>query len=89
MGVRTHSLGNPNYPGYRDHFGQPGYSVAHFIVVVGYNQSDQFILNDPGLTRGHGTTASWDTLMHSLDDHDQAYPKLAGGRVFLVLAPPS
>ena len=89
MGVRTHSLGNPNYPGYRDHFGQPGYSVAHFIVVVGYNQSDQFILNDPGLTRGHGTTASWDTLMHSLDDHDQAYPKLASGRVFLVLAPPS
>src|SRR5713226_5103635 len=89
MGVRTHSLGNPNYPGYRDHFGQSGWSVAHFIVVVGYNQSDQFILNDPGLTRGHGTTAGWDTLMHSLDDHDQAYPKLASGRVFLVLAPPS
>lgn len=89
MGVRTHSLGNPNYPGYRNHFGEPGYSVAHFIVVVGYNQSDQYILNDPGLTRGHGTTASWDTLMHSLDDHDHAYPSLASGRVFLVLAPPS
>src|SRR6202171_2955094 len=89
MGVRTHGLGNPNYPGYRDHFGQSCYSVAHFIVVGGDNQSDQFILNDPGLTRGHGTTASWDTLMHSLDDHDQAYPQLASGRVFLVLAPAS
>jgi hypothetical protein len=25
--------------------------------------------------------------MRSLDDHDQAYPSLASGRVFLVLAP--
>src|SRR3979411_3038712 len=50
MGVRTHGLGNPNYPGYRNHFEQAGYSVSHFLAVVGYNQSDQYILNDPGLT---------------------------------------
>jgi len=89
MGVRTHSLGNPNYPGYRDHFGDPRYSVAHFIVVTGYNQADVFYLNDPGLTRGQGTGASFDTLMASLDDHDRAYPSLALGHYFLVLAPPS
>jgi hypothetical protein len=87
FGVRTHSLGNPNYPGYRNHFGEPAYSVAHFLVVVGYDSSDTYILNDPGLTRGQGTRISWDTLMNSVDDHDRAYPSLASGRVFVVLAP--
>ena len=87
FGVRTHSLGNPNYPGYRNHFGEPAYSVAHFLVVVGYDSTDQYFLNDPGLTRGQGTQISWDQLMRSIDDHDQAYPSLASGRVFVVLAP--
>jgi hypothetical protein len=87
MGVRTHGLGNANYPGYRNHFEDPIYSVAHFLVVVGYNQSDQYILNDPGLTKGQGYAITYDQLMHAIDDHDQAYPHLNSGRVFLVLAP--
>ena len=87
VGVRTHGLGNPNYPGYRTHFEQAGYSVSHYLVVVGYNQSDQYILNDPGLTRGHGYVISYDQLMHAIDDLDQAYPALNSGRVFVVLAP--
>jgi hypothetical protein len=89
MGVRTHGLGNPNYPHYRDHYEDPNYSVAHFIVVIGYNQNDQYILNDPGLTRGASYPIMYDQLMHAIDDHDQAYPALNSGRVFLVLAPPS
>jgi hypothetical protein len=89
MGVRTHGLGNPNYPGYRNHFEDPSWSVAHFIVVIGYNQSDQYILNDPGLTRGASYPIYYDQLMHAIDDHDQAYPSLNSGRVFLVLAPAS
>jgi hypothetical protein len=87
VGVRTHGLGNPNYPGYRTHFEQAGYSVSHFLAVVGYNQSDQYILNDPGLTKGHGYVISYDQLMHAIDDLDQAYPSLNSGRVFIALAP--
>jgi len=87
VGVRTHGLGNPNYPGYRTHYEQAGWSVSHYLVVVGYDQSDNYILNDPGLTRGHGYHITYDQLMHAIDDVDQAYPELNMGRVFLVLAP--
>jgi len=87
MGVRTHGLGNPNYPGYRNHFEDPSWSVSHFIVVIGYDNTDHFVLNDPGLTRGASYHILYDQLMHAVDDHDQAYPALNSGRVFLVLAP--
>lgn len=87
VGVRTHGLGNPRYPGYRDHFEQAGYSVSHYLVVAGYDDQDTYILNDPGLTYGHGYHISYDQLMHAIDDLDQAYPDLNSGRVFLVLAP--
>jgi hypothetical protein len=87
VGVRTHGLGNPTYPGYRDHYEQAGWSVSHYLVVIGYDQSDGFILNDPGLTRGQHYRISYDQLMHAVDDLDQAYPDLNMGRVFVVLAP--
>lgn len=87
FGVRTHGLGNPNYPGYSSHFEQTGWSVSHYLVVTGYDQNDTFVLNDPGLTRGHGYHISFDQLVHAVDDLDQAYPNLNDGRVFLVLAP--
>jgi hypothetical protein len=89
FGVRTHGLGNSNYPGYSSHFEQPGWSVSHYIVVVGYDQADTYILNDPGLTKGHGYHISYDQLMHAVDDLDQAYPALNSGRIFVVLAPAS
>ena len=87
VGVRTHGLGNSNYPGYSSHFEQAGWSVSHYLVVAGYDQNDTYILNDPGLTRGHGYHISYDQLMHAIDDLDQAYPDLNMGRVFVVLAP--
>jgi len=87
VGVRTHGLGNPNYPGYRTHYEQAGYSVSHYLVVVGYDTSDNFILNDPGLTKGKGYHIKFDQLVHAIDDLDQAYPSLNSGRVFVVLAP--
>src|SRR5438132_709839 len=89
VGVRTHGLGNPNYPGYRTHYEQPGWSVSHYLVVVGYDQSGSFILNDPGITKGHGYHIRYEQLMHAIEDLDQAYPSLNAGRVFLVLAPSS
>ncbi len=88
VGVRTHGLGNANYPGYRNHFEDPAYSVSHYVVVIGY-ESDNYVLNDPGLTRGKGYHISFDQLMHAIDDLDQAYPDLNSGRVFVVLAPSS
>ena len=87
VGVRTHGLGNSNYPGYRTHFEQPGWSVSHYIVVAGYDSTGNVILNDPGLTRGHGYKISFDQLFHAIDDLDQAYPSLNQGRIILVLAP--
>lgn len=87
VGVRTHGLGNPTYPGYSSHFEQPGWSVSHYLVVVGYDSANNYILNDPGLTRGHGYHITYDQLMHAVDDLDQAYPELNSGRVFVVLAP--
>ena len=87
VGVRTHGLGNPNYPGYSSHYEQAGYSVSHYLVVAGYDDKDTYVLNDPGLTRGHGYHISYDQLMHAIDDLDAAYPDLNSGRVFVVLAP--
>lgn len=87
FGVRTHGLGNSNYPGYTTHYEQTGWSVSHYLVVTGYDPSNGYLLNDPGLTRGHGYRISYDQLMHAVDDLDQAYPALNMGRVFLVLAP--
>jgi hypothetical protein len=89
IGVRTHGLGNSNYPGYYTHHEQPGWSVSHYLVVTGYDQHDTFVLNDPGITRGHGYHIEYDQLMHAIDDLDEAYPNLSAGRVFLVLAPPA
>ncbi|HXC75490.1 MAG TPA: C39 family peptidase [Candidatus Acidoferrum sp.] len=87
IGVRTHGLGNPNYPGYYTHYEQPGWSVSHYVVVVGYDQSGDFILNDPGINEGHGTRITFAQLIHAIDDLDHAYPNLNAGRVFLVLTP--
>jgi len=89
IGVRTHGLGNSNYPGYRSHYEQAGWSVSHYIVVVGYDQSDTVILNDPGLTRGHGYHIKFDQLFYAITDLDRAYPNLNQGLIILVLAPPA
>jgi hypothetical protein len=61
--------------------------VSHYIVVVGYDQSDTVILNDPGLTRGHGYHIKFDQLFHAITDLDNAYPNLNQGLIILVLAP--
>ncbi len=86
-GVRTHGLGNPNYPGYRYHYEENGWSVSHYLVVAGYDQSDTVILNDPGLTRGHGYHITFDQLFYAINDLDVHYPNLNEGQIILVLAP--
>src|SRR5207302_853344 len=44
VAVPTHALGNPNHPGYRDHYEHAAYSGSHYLVVIGYDQSDTYIL---------------------------------------------
>jgi Peptidase_C39 like family len=87
VGVRTHGLGNPHYPGFYSHHEETGWSVSHYIDVVGYDSNDTVILNDPGISAGHGYHISFDQLFFAISDLDQAYPNLNDGQKILVLAP--
>jgi hypothetical protein len=85
-GVRTHGLGNSNYPGYRYHYDQTGWSVPHFLLVIGYD-GDGVWLNDPGISKGRGYHVTFAQLAHAIDDLDQHHPALNEGQVLLVAAP--
>jgi len=84
--VRTHALGNPRYPGYSTHYEQNGYSVPHFILVIGYDGTGVW-LNDPGISWGRGYHISYAQLAHAIDSLDQHHPALNQGQVLLLLAP--
>jgi Peptidase_C39 like family len=84
--VRTHALGNPHYPGYSTHYEQNGYSVPHFILIVGYASTGVW-LNDPGISWGRGYHISYAQLAHAIDSLDQHHPALNQGKVLLLLAP--
>jgi hypothetical protein len=84
--VRTHALGNPRYPGYSNHYEQQGYSVPHFILIIGYDSTGVF-LNDPGISWGRGYHITYAQLAHAIDSLDQHHPSLASGQVLLLIAP--
>lgn len=84
--VRTHGLGNPNYPGYSNHFEQTGWSVPHFVLLIGYD-ADGVWLNDPGISKGRGYHITFAQLAHAIDDLDQHHPAYNEGQVLLVAAP--
>jgi hypothetical protein len=86
LGVTTHGLGNEHYPGYSTHYLQPGYSVSHFITIVGFDGSS-FVLNDPGLTPGRGYHVEYDQLLFAINNLDQQHPNLNEGPVMLVIHP--
>ena len=54
--VRTHGLGNAHYPGYTNHLEQTGWSVPHFVTIIGYDPTGVW-LNDPGISWGRATTS--------------------------------
>lgn len=84
--VRTHGLGNSNYPGYTTHYEQAGWSVPHFVVIIGYDAKGVF-LNDPGISKGRGYHISFAQLTHAIADLDQHHPALNQGQVLLLIAP--
>ena len=84
--VRTHALGNSRYPGYSSHYEQNGWSVPHFILIIGYDATGVW-LNDPGISWGRGYHISFAQLAHAIDSLDQHHPALNQGQVLLVVAP--
>ncbi|HKB18798.1 MAG TPA: C39 family peptidase [Candidatus Dormibacteraeota bacterium] len=84
--VRTHGLGNPHYPGYSSHFEQAGWSVPHFVTIIGYDNTGVW-LNDPGISWGRGYHITYAQLTHAIDDLDQHHPALSEGQVLLLVAP--
>lgn len=84
--VRTHGLGNAHYPGYVTHYEQAGWSVPHFVLLVGYDTTGVW-LNDPGITLGRGYHISYAQLSHAIADLDEHHPALAQGQVLLVVQP--
>jgi peptidase C39-like protein len=84
--VRTHGLGNSHYPGYSSHYEQTGWSVPHFVTIIGYDSSGVW-LNDPGISAGRGYHISYAQLAHAIDDLDQHHPALSQGQVLLLIAP--
>jgi hypothetical protein len=84
--VRTHGLGNAHYPGYSSHYEQQGWSVPHFVLIIGYDNNGLW-LNDPGISWGRGYHISYAQLAHAIDDLDQHHPNLAQGQVLLLIAP--
>ena len=84
--VRTHGLGNSHYPGYSSHYEQTGWSVPHFVTIIGYDQTGVW-LNDPGISWGRGYHITYAQLAHAIDDLDQHHPGLSEGQVLLLIAP--
>jgi peptidase C39-like protein len=84
--VRTHGLGNTHYPGYASHFEQTGWSVPHFVTIIGYDSTGVW-LNDPGISWGRGYHITYAQLTHAIDDLDQHHPALSEGQVLLLVAP--
>jgi peptidase C39-like protein len=84
--VRTHALGNAHYPGYSSHYEQTGWSVPHFILIIGYDSTGVF-LNDPGISWGRGYHITYTQLAHAIDSLDQHHPALNEGQVLLLIAP--
>ena len=84
--VRTHALGNTRYPGYSNHYEQTGYSVPHFILIIGYDATGVF-LNDPGISGGRGYHISFAQLTNAIASLDKHHPALNQGQVLLLVAP--
>ncbi|TME69602.1 MAG: hypothetical protein E6I50_06105 [Chloroflexi bacterium] len=84
--VRTHGLGNSHYPGYASHYEQNGWSVPHFVTIIGYDATGVW-LNDPGISWGRGYHITYAQLTHAIDDLDQHHPSLSQGQVLLLVAP--
>lgn len=72
-------LGNP-------YFTAPG-PLYHMLVIRGYTQDGQFIVNDPGTSHGEAYLYDFDTIMYAMHDWNEGGEITDGGKVVLVLSP--
>lgn len=72
-------LGNP-------YFTAPG-PLYHMLVIRGYTQDGQFIVNDPGTYRGEAYLYDFDTIMYAMHDWNDGDEITEGKKAVLVLSP--
>jgi hypothetical protein len=72
-------LGNP-------FFTQPG-PIYHMLVIRGFTQEEQFIVNDPGTYRGEGYLYDFDTVMGAMHDWNGGEEIIGGSKVVLIVSP--
>jgi len=72
-------LGNP-------YFTAPG-PIYHMLVIRGYTQDGQFIVNDPGTYRGEAYLYDFDTIMSAMHDWNDGEEITEGGKAVLILSP--
>jgi len=84
--VRTHGLGNTHYPGYSSHYEQTGWSVPHFVLIIGYDSTGVW-LNDSGISAGRGYHITYAQLTHAIADLGEHHPALDNGNTLLLIAP--
>ena len=69
-------LGNPN-------FTAPG-PLYHMLVITGYTNDGQFIVNDPGIWQGAGWQYSTGTVMNAIGDWNGGDPAHGTTTVLIV-----
>src|SRR5207249_462060 len=82
----THGLGNTHYPGYSTHYEQTGWSVPHFVLIIGYDSTGVW-LNDSGISAGRGYHITYAQLTHAIADLGEHHPALNNGNTLLLIAP--
>ncbi len=68
------------------HFTAPG-PIYHMLVVRGYTEAGQFIVNDPGTYRGEAYLYDFDTLLYAMHDWNGGDEITDGRKVALVIYP--
>jgi len=68
------------------YFTPPG-PLYHMLVIRGYTQSGQFIVNDPGTSRGESFLYDFDTILYALHDWNEGGEITQGRKVVIVLYP--
>ena len=68
------------------YFTAPG-PIYHMLVIRGYTEDGQFIVNDPGTYRGEAFLYDFDTILHAMHDWNGGDEITEGGKVALVIYP--
>jgi hypothetical protein len=68
------------------YFTAPG-PIYHMLVIRGYTEDGQFIVNDPGTYRGEAFLYDFDTILYAMHDWNGGDEITEGGKVALVIYP--